>query len=45
MNSLTLVIKKLDPEKLRQIKTEAVRRGLLLHQALDEDMGALSIIL
>lgn len=36
MNSLTLVIKKLDPEKLRQFKAEAVRRGLLLHQALEE---------
>jgi len=33
---LTLVIKKLDPEKLRQFKAEAVRRGLLLHQALEE---------
>ena len=33
---MTLVIKKLDPEKLRQFKAEAVRRGLLLHQALEE---------
>ena len=33
---MTLVIKKLNPEKLRQFKAEAVRRGLLLHQALEE---------
>ena len=33
---MTLVIKKLDPEKLRRFKAEAVRRGLLLHQALEE---------
>ena len=31
-----MVIKKLDPEKLRQIKAKAARRGLLLHQALEE---------
>ncbi len=33
---MTLVIKKVDPEKLRRFKAEAVRRGLLLHQALEE---------
>jgi len=33
---LTLVIKKIDPEKLRLFKAEAVRRGLLLRQALEE---------
>lgn len=33
---MTLVIKKLNPDKLRQFKAEAVRRGLLLHQALEE---------
>lgn len=33
---MTLVIKKIDPEKLRQFKAEAVRRGLLLHQAIEQ---------
>lgn len=33
---MTLVIKKIDKEKLRIFKVEAVKRGLLLHQALEE---------
>ncbi len=33
---MTLVIKKLDPQKVRMFKAEAVRRGLPLHQALEE---------
>lgn len=33
---MTLVIKKVAPEKVRSFKAEAVRRGLLLHQALEE---------
>jgi len=33
---VTLVIKKINEEKLRLFKAEAVKRGLLLHQALEE---------
>jgi hypothetical protein len=33
---MTLVIKRVDPEKLRMFKAEAARRGLRLHQALEE---------
>lgn len=33
---VTLVIKKIDPEKVRLFKAEAVRRGFLLNQALEE---------
>lgn len=33
---MTLVIKKIDEEKLRLFKAEAVKRGLLLSQALEE---------
>ncbi|MEM0478223.1 MAG: hypothetical protein QXM50_04620 [Candidatus Caldarchaeum sp.] len=33
---MTLVIKKIDPEKVRLFKAEAVKRGLLLHQAIEE---------
>lgn len=33
---MTLVIKKIDPEKVRLFKAEAVRRGFLLNQALEE---------
>ncbi|GBC72168.1 hypothetical protein HRbin02_01965 [Candidatus Calditenuaceae archaeon HR02] len=33
---MTLVIKKIDSEKVRLFKAEAVKRGLLLHQALEE---------
>ena len=33
---MTLVIKKIDPEKVRLFKAEAVKKGLLLHEALEE---------
>lgn len=33
---MTLVIKKIDEQKLREFKAEAIRRGLTLGQALEE---------
>ena len=36
MNLVTLVIKKINEEKLREFKAEAIRRGLTLSEALEQ---------
>ena len=36
MNWVTLVIKKINEEKLREFKAEAIRRGLTLSEALEQ---------